>query len=467
MSTPDAAPPDTVPPSESAPPAGQRAGVLGWARHWFADNIFKRIIKNAALLLSGRATNGLLGLATLSLSARGLGLEEFGIFVLLQTYVQVIAALATFQSWQAVIRYGAICMETKNVHSFQSLVKFTSMLDVAGCLLAAAIGVLAAPFVGPSVDWNPQVITYAQIFSLQILVAVLATPIGLLRLFDRFDLLAGQAVITPLLRLVGVGICVYVGAELWAYLVAWFIAGIVGSVALMIIGWREASKRGWLDGMTWSLAGITAPHGGIWKFSIFSNLHASLQLVTQQASTFLCGWLAGPAAAGLFKIGRDVATGISKPAELLNQSIYPEFARLGSRGEWPKFKGLIFRGEAVAGSGALAMLALSIFGGPFFIDFFFGDAFVGAYVPLVLLVATAGLTLVAFPMEPALYAMGRPSIPLRIETVVVLVIYLPVIFVLTKSMGPTGAAIASVAAAFASFVALTAMTVKQLRRRLG
>jgi len=465
MSSPDALPPDAVPP-EAAPEAAPST-LIQSTRHWFADNIFKRIIKNAALLLSGRATNGLLGLATLSLSARGLGLEEFGIFVLLQTYVQVIAALATFQSWQAVIRYGAICMENKNVHAFQSLVKFTSMLDIAGCLLAAAIGVIAAPFVGPFVDWNEQVIGYAQIFSLQILVAVLATPMGLLRLFDRFDLLAGQAVITPLLRLIGVGYCVFIGAELWAYLVAWFIAGIVGSIALMVIGWREASKRGWLDGMTFSMAGITAPHGGIWKFSVFSNLHASLQLVTQQASTFLCGWLAGPAAAGLFKIGRDVATGISKPAELLNQSIYPEFARLGSRGEWPKFKGLIVRGEAVAGSGALAMLLLSIFAGPLFIDFFFGQDFVDAYVPLVLLVATAGLTLIAFPMEPALYAMGRPSIPLRIETAVVVMIYLPVLFLLTKPMGPTGAAIASTAAAFASFAAMTLMTVKQLRRRLS
>ena len=88
-------------------------------RHWFADGVFRRIFKNAGLLLTGRATNGLLGLATLSLSARGLGLEQFGVFVLLQTYVQVIMALATFQSWQAVIRYGAICIENKNAAAFQ------------------------------------------------------------------------------------------------------------------------------------------------------------------------------------------------------------------------------------------------------------------------------------------------------------------------------------------------------------
>ena len=442
-------------------------GLFQFIHRWFADGVFRRIFKNAALLLSGRATNGILGLATLSLSARGLGLEQFGVFVLLQTYVQVIMALATFQSWQAVIRYGAICMEQKSATDFQALVKFTTVLDIAGVIAGGAIGYFLAPLIGPYVGWSEEVIAYGQIFSLQILFTVLATPTGLLRLFDRFDLLAAQAVVTPLVRLIGVGLAVFLEAPFWAYLAAWFVASVAGGVVLVFVGWREAGRRGWFAGMTFSLKGITAPHGGIWRFSIFSNMHASLSIVTTQMSTFLVGALAGPAAAGLFKIGRDVATAISKPAELLNQSIYPEFARLGSRGEWRDFKGLIVRGAAVAAGGGAAMLVLSWLAGHLFIVTFFGAAFTEAYVPLVLLVATAGLTLCGFPMEPALYAMGRPSIPLRIETAVILVIYLPTLVVLTRILGPTGAAIASLAAVASSLAAMTLLTVVQLRKRVA
>lgn len=434
---------------------------------WFRDGIFRRIFKNAGLMLTGRATNGLLGLGTLSLSARGLGLEQFGVFVLLQTYVMVIGALATFQSWQAVIRYGAICLENKNTPAFQALMKFTTLLDLAGVVLGTAIGIVAAPLIGPHVGWSPEVVSYAQPFSILILFMLTATPMGLLRLYDRFDILAAQAVITPVFRLLGVGLCVLLHAPFWAYLAAWFVAASVGGVALIYLGWREAARHGQLNGLTLSLAGITTPHGGIWRFSIFSNLHASLQIVTGQMSTFLVGLLAGPAAAGLFKIGRDVATAISKPAELLNQSIYPEFARLGSRGDWQDFKRLIVRGGAVAGSGAVAMLVLSIFAGQLFIHTFFGEAFTNAYWPLLLLVATAGLTLVGFPMDPALYAMGRPSIPLRIDTVVILGIYLPMLVVLTRLYGPAGAAGASLATAAATVTAMTFFTITQLRRRVA
>ena len=436
-------------------------------RQWFRDGIFRRIFKNAALLLSGRATNGLLGLAPLSLSARGLGLEQFGVFVLLQTYVLVITALATFQSWQAVIRYGAMCLESKNVPAFQALLKFTTLLDLAGVVLGATIGYFAAPVIGPYVGWSPEVITYAQPFSLLILFTLTATPTGLLRLYDRFDILAAQAVVTPVFRLLGVGTAVFTGAPFWAYLAAWFVASFMGGAVLVYLGWREAARKGQLAGMTLSLAGITAPHGGIMRFSILSNLHASLQIITGQMSTFLVGLLAGPAAAGLFKIGRDVATAISKPAELLNQSIYPEFARLGSRGDWQDFKSLIVRGGAVAGGGAAAMLVLSIFAGQFFIQVFFGPSFADVYWPLLLLVATAGMTLVGFPMDPALYAMGRPGIPLRIDTVVILGLYLPSLVVLTRMYGPAGAAASSLVTAAASLSAMTLFTVLQLRRRVS
>ena len=58
-------------------------------RQWFGDGIFRRIFKNAGLLLGGRAASGVLSLATLSISARGLGVEQFGILVLVPALTQI------------------------------------------------------------------------------------------------------------------------------------------------------------------------------------------------------------------------------------------------------------------------------------------------------------------------------------------------------------------------------------------
>jgi len=441
--------------------------VMEFARtphRWFEDGIFRRIFRNASLLLGGRATTGLLGLGTLSLSAHGLGAQKFGVLVLVQTFVQMIAALITFQSWQAVIRYGAMSLENNDTRALQNLIKFTTLLDFSGGILGTVLGWCAAPLVGPLVGWSPDVVAAAQPYSLLVLFTMVATPTGLLRLFDRFDLLAAQTIVTPLLRLIGITAAAILHAPFWAYLVAWFVAGAAGGAVLAFLGWREAFRRGHLSGFDFSLIGIVAPHPGIARFAIASSLNASLQVVTGQMSVFLVGLLAGPTAAGLFMVGREVATALSGPAELLNQSVYPEFARLGSRGRWKDFATLVLRGGAFAGMGGLIMFTLTAAFGDTFIDVFFGPSFAGAYLPLVLLVAAAGLSICGFPMDPALYAMGRPGISLRINTTVIVAIYLPLLVILTRDFGPSGAGGAMLAATACTFFTMALFTTGQLRR---
>jgi O-antigen/teichoic acid export membrane protein len=432
---------------------------------WFADGIFRRIFTNAGLLLSGRAANGVMALATLSLMARGLGAENFGVVVLVQTYVLVITGLATFQSWQALIRYGAISLKSDNPVAFQNLVKFTTMLDVIGIVAGVLIGYFGAPLVGPMLDWTPEVIRYAQFYSFLIFFTLIATPTGLLRLFDRFDLLTIQASITPLFRLIGVAVAFLLKTPLWGYLLAWFVAGVIGGATLLWLGWREAFNKGRLKGMTWSLKGLSQGHDSIWKFSIVSNVHSSLQLVTGHMTVFLVGALAGPTAAGLYKIGKDVATTLTKPAEMLNQSIYPEFARLASDNAWGSFPRLIVRSGAVGGGAGLALLAVCAFVGQPFLSLVFGAEFLGAHVVLVLLVAAATLTIAGFSMDPALYAMGRPGIPLQVNVFAVFAVFLPLLLWLGDRQGAAGAGFAALASSVVIFTAMSVFTTRQLRRK--
>ncbi|MGB1877245.1 MAG: lipopolysaccharide biosynthesis protein, partial [Rhodospirillaceae bacterium] len=258
-----------------------KKGVAGGVKtNWFSDLIFRRVFKNAGFLLSGKVATGLFGLAYLSLAARGLGIEQFGILVLVQTYVQVVVGLTTFHSWQAVIRYGAISVENDDTAGFQKLISFTTALDVGGVILGAALAWFAAPLVGPVLGWSDEVIGYAQPYSLLILFTIIATPTGLLRLYDRFDILAWQVMITPAMRLIGVAIAVFTDAPFWGYLLAWFVAGVAGGLTLLGLGWREGVKQGRLTGMQWSLKDVTTVHPKIWGFCLASNFHSSLQLVT-------------------------------------------------------------------------------------------------------------------------------------------------------------------------------------------
>jgi O-antigen/teichoic acid export membrane protein len=422
------------------------------------------VFKNAGLLMTGRVASGVFGLITLGLMARGLGPEVFGVVVLVQTYAFVVTGLTTFQSWQALIKYGAEDLARSDIASFHALVGFTTMLDGLGVVFATSLAIVAVPLIGPWLDWPDDVMTMARPYCLVILFSVIATPTGLLRLLNRFDLLSIQSAVTPALRAVGCSVAFVADAGIGGYLAAWFVAGAIGGLTLSIVGWREGFRSGHLNGFLWRPT-LSAPKPGLWKFAFAANFNSSLVLVPNQMAIFLVGLVAGPSAAGLYKIARDVATALTKPAEMLNQSIYPEFAKLGSRDDWHVFARLILRGGAIGLGAGLMLFGLSVVVGEPFIALAFGAEFVAAKPALLLLVAAATLTISGFSMEPALFAMGRPGLPLRVNTIGVLGIFLPVLVILGGSMGAVGGGIAALAAAVVNFAALAAFTVLELRKR--
>ena len=75
---------------------------------------------------------------------------------------------------------------------------------------------------------------------------VTATPIGLLRLFDRFDLLARRDALGAAVRLAGAALAAAFGGGLPAFLGAWYAAVALGGLALIAGAWTELRRRGLL-----------------------------------------------------------------------------------------------------------------------------------------------------------------------------------------------------------------------------
>ena len=415
-------------------------------KRWFADHIFQRILKNTSWLLVGRVITGATGLGYLSLATHSLGIELFGTLVMVQTYIRVITGLTTFQSWQAVIRYGAICLQKQDKAAFQQLIKLTTLLDVLGVVAGGAIAVLAASYVGPDVGWSEAIIHQVQFCSPLILFTIVATPTGLLRLYNRFDLLALQSALSPLIHLLGTVIAAIFQAPLWGYLLAWWMAEAAGGVFLLLAGWREGWKRGLLQSMDWSLSDLRQSHPGILKFCMVSNLDSSLPLAMRQTSPLIVGAIANPAAVALFRISYELATPFKGLAQLLNQSLYPELAHLSSQGKWKKFTTLILRSGGMAVGTGATICVLGIILGKWILGSVFGEAFIPAYSTLVLLVAAGVLTMASGALAPALYAMGRPSLPLQVNAIAILVVYFPLLVVLTQHFGAMGAGMATLLA---------------------
>lgn len=451
---------------EQSPPdfGASASGVAAAAeRRWFDDGLLRRIFRNAGALLGGKAVAGLLALGTLAVTARGLGPETFGALILIHTYVKLIGALTKFQSWQAVIRYGAASLEKGAHGDVQRLVKFTALLDLASTVVGTAIAVALAPLVASWFGWGADAAPLAMAYGVMVLFTVKATPIGILRLFDRFNLLAAQATFSPAAGLIGACIAYALDGGLAAFLAAWFVAGAVEGVSLVALGCRELARQGLLRGMDWSVAGLAAPHPGLWRFVWTANLYTSLSAASGHLITLLVGWLLGPTAAGLFKIASQFASVLVVPGTLLKRTIYPELAKLTARGGAPVMRRVMLRAGAVSGSAAaLAVAVLAVLGEPL-IRLVVGEAFVGAHGVLVVIALANAVAIYGVALDPVFFAIGRPGVMLRVSAVMAAFnLVLVVIFV--AQFGLIGAGLASLASTVIGVGTLTTLALGYLAK---
>ena len=449
------------------PRAASRPGRLA---AWRADASLRGVLRNAGLLVSGKGAGAVLHLLGLSLAARALGPEAFGALVLINTYALTATGLTRFQSWQAVIQFGTPALhgvEQRGAdrQGLADVLLFALALDLGTGLLGMAGAMALLPALAPRLDIPEATVGLALLYATLIPTMSIATPAGVLRLLDRYDLMAWQSTVLPALRLAGVVLAWALGAPFWAYLLCWWLSDLAGDLVLMGLAWRELRRRGLLAGTRPRWGRVLRPGAGMWRFVCFTNLGSSLAVAWGPLSNLLVGAALGREAAGLFRVAQTVTEALAKPADLLSRVFYPEAARLREAARSAEFWRLSARSAALAGLAALvAATTVAALAGPF-VALFFGAGYAPAAELLRVMALSLLLTVPAFPLEPLLLTLGRAGTVLAVRAAATGG-YVALLVLLARGWGLDGAAAAYVGGA-AAMVAAQAAAVATARRWHG
>ena len=370
--------------------------------------ILMRVLANAGRLLGGRTINALLGLAAMAIAARALGAPVLGVLVLIQAFVAFLADVVEFQSWQTVLHYGSKPLAEGRRTDFQRVVRFSLTLDAASALLALTIGVAGSFLFAGRLGWSEAEAPIAALFMLTAVFTVSATPTGLLRLFDRFDVMARQAVLIAFIRLVASAVAWWLGGGLAGFLFAYFIATLGSWLYLAGSAYRELKRRGLTEGFSWR-GPLTKDLPGIWKFAWNTNLAAGLDVLFTHVATLMVGAIAGPTQAAFWRVGRQVADAMAKPAKLLTPALYPELARLRADERMHAMWRLARNVGLLTGAVGVLLLALTALFGPALLSAVLGEAFAPAGAAMTWQVAAAVIGICALPLEPLLISLGKPG----------------------------------------------------------
>ncbi|MFT4255118.1 MAG: lipopolysaccharide biosynthesis protein [Caulobacter sp.] len=407
-------------------------------------NPLARVLANAGALLGGRGLNAVLGLGYMAVAARSLDLVAFGVLTMINAFAQALGEVAKFQSWQTVVQYGAKPLLDDDRPTFQQVLRLALVLDAIGALVGVTLGVGGALLFGRLLGWPQDQAPAAALYCLSIAAMTSATAVGLLRLFNRFKVLAAEQAVSSTVRLIGCGIAALLHAPIEGFLLAWA-AGTVASFCYVgaVAVW-SLHGRGLLAGF--ALKGpLGAGLPGVWRFAWATNFSSTIDVGFTHVLTLAVGALVGPGPAALWRTGRQVADGMAKPARLMLPALHPEFAKLRAQKNDAAMLRLARQIGLVGGGVAGLLLLVCLVAGPWLLTVIMGKEFAPAAGIMTWQVAAAAIGVMALPIEPMLVSMRAAGTALRVR-VVVCAVYLAALAPLLKTFGLTGAGAALVLA---------------------
>jgi O-antigen/teichoic acid export membrane protein len=409
-------------------------------KHWFRDSHFRSLMKNASYLAASRGIAAVAGIATLAFAGRGLGVTLFGMLILISSYAQAASGLSKFQSWQLIIRYGGAALTAGDSQTFKLATGFALALDLVSGFVGMAAAMLLLPILGPWFKIPDQYLWLAMIYCGLLPTMGAATPSGVLRALDRFDLISWQGTTDPIARGILAGIAWWQGFSFPAYVAIWFVTNLGGDLYLWFLAWRELRRRDLLTGIRPTLKPKELQ--GAWKFAINVNLTSSLMTAWGSIGRLIVGGLLGPASAGLYRVAAGLADSAQKPADLLAKAYFPQVMRmdLSSKHPWK----LMLRGIALAIGFGLVAVSIVVIGGKAILAALLGPDFVPAYPVLLVMLGVPLLAMLSFPLPSMLYALDRPDAPLKARLMATIA-YFAIIVPLAHRFDTAGAAAAFVA----------------------
>lgn len=358
------------------------------------EGLYRRLCRNMAYLAGGTGAAALLGMVAVALNARALSAHEFGLLVLLQTSVLTLRGLFSLLTQQPVIHIGSEALDQDDLARLGRVIGLALLYDLGGALAAMVFGVAGLLLGGEAIGITGEVRYYALVFAAAIPFMGYLTANGIFRVLDRFDLMSAIQSGSAVVIAAAAAVLYATDAPFAAYAWTWAIyLAASAQVPLWTALWL--ARRGripvWFHPAEVSMVDrdkVSAYCWSSWGTTVVDTLRG-------QGDSLLVGAMVSVEAAGFYNVAKQVAGILRKVTDIYTAAMFPEVARLRARGDVALSQNLR-RNLIVAGMlvGIAGVAVVALVGRPL-LSTVFGREFVAGLGALVLLVAAAGIQMIA------------------------------------------------------------------------
>ena len=423
-----------------------------------------RILANTAWLMGGKGFGALCSIVYLAILTRTLGLKGFGHFSLIFSTAQALIALAGFQTWRVVVRYGAAHVHDRNWPAFGRLGMLAGVLDAVGAACGCALAAVVFFGFAHLLDLNENFVLPGFLFCCAQLWALVSAPTGIVRTLNRFEMAVYVEALVPTGRLIGAVAVWLTGPSVGRFLFVWALVDLIEAIAYWAMARRlcpEAVRLTYLKDYRQALT----ENLGLWRFFLVTYAGSTLDALTKNGPLLIVGGIVGTRAAGLYRLASQLSQALSKFSTMLTRAVYAEISRMRVASSLQEFRRLAVQTSMIAGLGGVVVVVIALIFGKSLLGLIGGEAFEGGAAILVPLALAASFDLASVAFEPVLHSTGRAQLSLTARLIALVV--LGIGMALFISIGPSGAAWAVALESAALYLTMGVMAFVTLRRIEG
>lgn len=360
--------------------------------------MIKKILKNFTLVASGNIIVSIFSIFILFFNVNNLGKDFFGLLAIFTTSIIIVDRLFTVDMWQQIIKFGNTYYLKKNYNKFRDIYTFCFVNEFILSILSFVTANIFLYIAFKIINFSIEYLTLGQIFSLSLIFRCSNSSIGILRIFNKFNLITINQIFFSFITLL---ITFYFW--LFNFKFEYYIYLYLIIFSFEHIFYNLISFTLWIKKRKPSLFKINLNDKklflSVYKFS-FSGWMVSTLSTIKNFDIHIIGFFFDIGSAGVYKFAASLASFSVKLSIPLQQVIFPEISYLFVKKQLNKLKKVLYH---VISYGIIYVLISTIFIVNFGDEITFligGEEFKNAISLLIILTLSSSIRAAGFFIRP-------------------------------------------------------------------
>jgi len=410
--------------------------------HFKTSNLFKKVFKNFSITAGSNFIVAFFSVFTLFYNSNSLGPKLFGVLALYTVSITVFNRLFSLDMWQQVIKFGGYAYVHKKYNSLRNIFVYCLLSEFFFSALsffgANFFFYLAYLYYG----FSDEYLFYGQIYSIALLFKFSDTSTGMLRLTNRFNVLAYMNILNSLIYLIGSAFFWYNNSLFINYIILFTTISVLfnSTIILLTLFYWKSDK---LPPLYQANLKDKKLIKNINIFSFIGWLTSTISVMKNSFDLYIIGIFLDVSASGIYKFATSIASFVLKISKPLQQVIFPEISKMAAKKQNHKLKKILLDIFSLAGLVILMVNILSLSFADLTVGIIGGEKFNSATIPLILLVFAFSIRSSGFFIRPILLNCIGHMVFLK-SMLYPFIIFVPVLLFGVIEYGVIGACVAHI-----------------------